>query len=93
MTKRFDRIDGFLGRIVFRGFGLLCAVTALGCGYAFWWQVTHRESGSSLVPAVLFGLAALGAGSAVPYCFSRKRTFAEALDAMEGGVGDQPRRR
>lgn len=86
------RVDGFLGRLVFRAVGTGCAIVALVCGYAAWWHVEHWNADQSLVPTILFSLAALGAASCVPYCFSRKRSFVEALDAMEGGVGNQPRR-
>jgi hypothetical protein len=93
MAKRLDRVDGFLGRLVFRAFGLLCALIALVCGYAAWWHAEHRVPDMSLVPTLLFGLAALAAASVIPYCFSRDRKFIEALDAMEGGGADLPRRR
>lgn len=86
-----DRVDGFLGRVLFRAFGLLCGIIALVCAYAAWWHIS-RGNPHSFVPPIMFGIAALGAAACVPYCFSRKRTLVEALDAMEGGVGDQPRR-
>ncbi len=91
MAGKLDRLDGFLGRLVFRAAGVACGIVALVCGYAAWWHIDHWSPGS-LVPTILFGVAALAAGSCVPYCFSRKRRFVEALDAMEGGTGDQPRR-
>jgi hypothetical protein len=93
MSDRLQRIDGFLGRLVFRGVGLGCAIVALVCAYAAWWHLEKRGDIGSVVPFILFSLAALGAASCVPYCFSRKRSFVEALDAMEGGVADQPRHR
>lgn len=91
-SERVQRVDGFLGRLVFRAFGFLCAVIAMATGYAAW---SHLAEGRphGWAPVIMFGIAALAAASVVPYCFSRKRSFAEALDAMEGGVGDQPRRR
>lgn len=91
MAQRMDRLDGFLGRLVFRAFGVLCGIVALVCGYAAWWHIERWDPGISLVPTILFSLAALAAASCVPYCFSRNRRFVEALDAMEGGVGDQHR--
>lgn len=93
MAGRFDRLDGFLGRLLFRFFGLLCAIVALVCAYAAWWHIKHWEPDISLVPTILFVLAVLAAASCVPFCFSRNRSFVEALDAMEGGIGDQHRRR
>lgn len=92
MSDRLQRVDAFLGRLVFRAVGAGCAIVALVCGYAAWWHLDNRGEIGSIVPFVLFALAAAGAASCVPYCFSRKRSFVEALDAMEGGVGDQPRR-
>jgi hypothetical protein len=93
VTQWHERLNGFLGRLLFRAAGLMCGVVALVCGYAAWWHIEHWDPKLSLVPTILFGIAALAAASCVPYCFSRKRTFVEALDAMEGGVGDQHRPR
>lgn len=91
MGGRIDRIDGFLGRLFFRAVGLLCLLIALGTAYAAWSHITgNRPYGWT--PVILFGLAAVAAASCVPYCFARNRTFGEALDAMEGGVGDTNRR-
>lgn len=92
MADRFQRIDGFLGRLVFRAVGAGCAIVAIVCGYAAWWHLDNRGEIGSVVPFLLFSLAAIAAASCVPYCFSRKRSFVEALDAMEGSVADQPRR-
>lgn len=93
MAKWVDRLDGFLGRLVYRAVGVFCALVALVSGYTAWWHFDHWDSDISRVPAILFSLVALAAASAIPFCFSRNRSFAEALDAMEGGVGDQHRRR
>jgi len=91
MAHWMDRLDGYLGRLVFRAAGLGCAIIALVCGYAAWWHVEHWDQDMSLVPTILFSIAALAAAATVPYCFSRKRRFVEALDAMEGGAGDTHR--
>lgn len=93
MRDRIGRIDGWLGRLFFRCVGLLCAAVALLSAYAVIWHLTHWNPAYSLWPAIMFSLVALAGLSVVPYCFSRKRTFGEALDAMEGGAGDQHRRR
>lgn len=93
MARWFERLDGFLGRLVYRLVGVGCLLVSAVCGYAAWWHFIHRGEISSSVPAVLFGLVALAAASCVPYCFSRNRSFGEALDAMEGGTGDTNRRR
>ena len=92
MAKRFDRIDKAVGRLVFRAVGCVSAVVALVCGYAAWWHVA-RGLPHSLVPPLMFAAVALAAAACVPYCFSRNRTLGEALDAMEGGVGDTYRDR
>jgi hypothetical protein len=87
MARTIGWLDRTLGRLVFRAVWLVCALVALICAYAAWSHIADWRD-YSLVPTILFGLAAVAAGSAVPYCFSRRRTFAEALDAMEGGAGD-----
>lgn len=93
MGQRFERLDGFLGRLFFRAVGLLCAIVALICAYTVWWHFNHWNPEYSLWPTIMFSLVAIAAISVVPYCFSRKRTFGEALDSMEGGAGDQHRGR
>ena len=66
---------------------------SLACAYAAWWHIENWGSEYSLVGTILFALAALGAASVIPYCFSRRRRFIEALDALESDVPDQyPRR-
>jgi hypothetical protein len=92
LGRWIDRLDGFLGRLIFRVVGLLCGIIALACGYAAWWHIEHWEADGSWLPAVLFGLATIGAASVIPFCFSRNRSLVEALDAMEDSVADQPRR-
>ena len=85
-SESVRRVDGLLGRLVFRAFGVLCAAAAAGAAYAAW---THVSSGRPYgwAPVILFGLIAVAFCSCVPYCFARRRTLAEALDAMEGGSG------
>lgn len=92
MGQRFDRIDGCLGRAVFRTFGLLCVIVAVACGIAVWQHTVLWQAGESPVPALLFSLGALASAACVPYRLSRKRSLGEAPDAMEGGAGDQNRR-
>ena len=93
MAQWMDRLDGFLGRMVFRFFGILCAIVAMVCAYAAWWHVENPIANHNWVPVLLFSVAALASSSCVPHCFARKRRFIEALDAMEGGIGDKHRRR
>ena len=91
MRRRFDRIDGWLGRLFFRAVGLLCAIVSLICVYAVWWHLTHWHPEYSLWPTIMFTLVAIAGASVLPHCFARKRTFGEALDAVEGGTGDTRR--
>lgn len=89
MAKRLDWLDRALGRLVFRVFGVAFAVVAFICLHAAFRHATDWYAGS-MAPAVIFGLIAVAFGSVVPYSFSRNRTLTEALDAMEGGIGDRP---
>lgn len=93
MAGRFDRIDGFLGRLFFRAVGTLCAIVALIAAYAVFWHFTHWNEEYSLIVVAMFSLVTIAGLSVVPYCFSRNRTFGEALDSMEGGTGASNRRR
>lgn len=91
MAQRFERLDQMLGRLIFRFFGMVFAGVSLVCLHAAYRYATDWYSGS-LAPALMFGLIAAAFGSVVPYCFSRRRTFTEALDAMESDVPDYERR-
>jgi hypothetical protein len=88
-----ERLDGFLGRLFFRALGLLCAIVALICTYAIFWHFTHWNAEYSLFVVIMFGLVVIAAAMILPYCFSRRRRFVEALDALESEVPDQPRPR
>lgn len=93
MAHWLDRVDGFIGRVIFRAVALLCGVIALICAYAAWWQVEHWDPRNGWLPVILFALAAVAAASVIPFCLSRKRRLVEALDAMESDVPDLSRRR
>ena len=81
------RVDGFLGRLLFRSVGLLCALVAAAAGYAAWSQYSAgRPYGWTSV--LLLALVAAAFGACVPYCFARNRTLAEALNAMEDSTPD-----
>ena len=92
MARWMDRLDGFLGRLFFRAVGLICAVVSAICIYTVWWHLNHWNPEYSLWPTIMFSLVALAGASVVPHCLSRRRTFGEALDTMEGGAGDRHRR-
>lgn len=83
MRGRLDRINSALGKLVFRALGSLCVIALLVSVYAIWWQVTHWNT-DSVVVIGMFAILVLGAAVAIPYCFSRQRSFTEVLDAMEG---------
>lgn len=93
MANRFERIDGFLGRLFFRAIGAVCAIVALIALYAVFWHFTHRNAEYSPIVVIMFSLVATMGLAVLPYCFSRKRSLGEALDAMEGGPGDTNKRR
>lgn len=84
-------VDGLLGRLVFRAIGLICAAIAVGTAYAAW---NHFSAGRPYgwTPVILFGLMAIASAIAAPFCFSRQRTFGEALNAMEDSTPDMTRR-
>ncbi len=90
MRQSLDRLNGFLGRLVFRAIGSLCAFIALACGYSVWWHLS-RGLPDSWAPPLMFGVVAAAAAACVPYCFSHGRTFVEVLDAMESDVPDLSR--
>ena len=92
MAGTFDRIDGFLGRLFFRSIGIVCAIVALVALYAIWWHFNHWNPEYSLIVVIMFGLVVIAAASVIPYCFSRKPRFIEALDALESEIPDQLRR-
>lgn len=90
-SETVGRVDGFLGRLFFRALGLVCLVVAVSTAYAAW---SHWSAGRPYgwVPVILFALAAIASAAAVPHCFSRQRTFGEALDGLEGNIADHRRR-
>ncbi|HKX92019.1 MAG TPA: hypothetical protein VJM15_06290 [Sphingomicrobium sp.] len=77
-----DRLDGALGRLLFRAIGSLFAIVAGICLYVAYRYATDWRLDSWL-PALMFMLIGAAFGSVVPYCFSRRRKLTEALDAME----------
>lgn len=85
------RVDGFLGRLLFRTLGLICVAIAIGTAYAAW---NHLSAGRPYgwTPVILFIVAAAAATVALPWCFSKRRTLGEALDAMEDSTPDMTRR-
>ena len=92
MGDHIQRLDKALGRLVYRTVGSVAVLLAGICAYAAWWHVA-RGMPNSWGPPLMFALAVIVIAAVVPYCFSRSRTFGEALDAMEGSAGDMKRRK
>ena len=80
----FERIDGFLGRLVFRFLGLVAAGITLAATYAAYQNLMNAEGAKSIVAFVMFGAGAAIAGFTTRYCFSGKRTFGDFIRAIEG---------
>lgn len=80
----FERIDGFLGRLVFRFLGLIAAGITLAAAYAAYQNLMSAEGAKSIVAFVMFGAGAAIAGFTTRYCFSGKRTFGDFVQAIEG---------
>ena len=81
MTPKSDRLDA-LGRLFFRALGTLCALAVLGClaGLAYvWTHWNERESPFAIALLLFAGSVFLWCAL---HCFSRKRTFEEALDSL-----------
>ena len=94
MRNALERINGLLGRLIFRAVGVGCALIAIACAYAAYWHVENRDQDYAVVGAILFALAAVAALAVMRFCFSAKRTLVEALDAMEDPAPNlTPRRR
>jgi len=85
--------NSFVGKLLFRALGTLCAIAAIGAGWLLWYAVSDWDPDTSLVGAILSGVFLIVAVWATLYCFSSKRTLIEALDVMEDTAGDLPRRR
>jgi hypothetical protein len=81
MGSRTGRLDA-LGRLFFGVLGTLSTLAVLGCvvGLAYDW--THWSDRESPAAIALFLVACGAFGWCALHCFSRKRTFEEALDAL-----------
>jgi hypothetical protein len=90
MANLFERIDGFLGRLVFRAIGCVTALITLAAVWAAFGSATPWEGGKSLAALLMFGAGAAIAGCLTRYCFSRERTFADFIAAVDGDDTDSP---
>jgi hypothetical protein len=94
MANVFQRIDGFMGRLVFRAIGCVTASITLGAGWAAFASAKPWEGGKSLAALLMFGAGAVIAGWVTRWCFSRERTFGDLVDALDGDDTDTaPERR
>jgi hypothetical protein len=84
-----NRVHGLL---FFRALGTLCLVAMAGAMWVGWYAWSNWEPQASPVGIALSAVFIAGIAWAAIHCFSPRRTLIEALDAMEGGAGDLPRR-
>jgi hypothetical protein len=93
MANVFARIDGFLGRLVFRAIGCVTALITLAALWAALGSARPWEGGKSIAALLMFGAGAVIAGYVTRYCFSRERTFGDFIDTVEGDEADTARYR
>jgi hypothetical protein len=79
-----DKIDGFLGRLVFRFLGLIAAGITLAAAYAAYQNLISADGAKSIVAFIMFAAGAVIAGFTARYCFSPERTFGDVIRAIEG---------
>ena len=91
MANVFARIDGFLGRLVFRAIGCVTALITLAALWAAFGSSRPWEGGKSIAALLMFGAGAVIAGYVTRYCFARKRTFGDFIDALDGDEADTVR--
>jgi hypothetical protein len=84
----FDKIDGFLGRMLFMALGILPALMAPFAAFVAVKSLLHWQGWQSFVSFALFGSGAVAAGWAAAYCFSRKRTLGDVISAAESDPSD-----
>jgi hypothetical protein len=90
MANMAQRIDGFLGRLVFRAIGCVTASITLAAVWAAFASATPWQGGKSFAALLMFGAGAVIAGCVTRWCFGRERTFGELIDAVEGDDADVP---
>ena len=94
MANVFARIDGFLGRLVWRAIGCVTAFITFAALWAAVGSATPWNGGSSIAALLMFGAGAVIAGWVTRWCFSRERTFGDFIAAVEGDDTDTvPERR
>jgi hypothetical protein len=92
MPSDNHRLDA-VGRLFFRGMGTLCALAALGCLAGLIWVWRNENGGEAIAAGAMFLVAGGLASWSAAHCFSRRRTFGEALDSLSGVPLDPSERR
>lgn len=91
-----ERIDGFLGRLVFRFLGLLATGMTIAAAYAAYQTLISGDGLKSIIAFLMFGAGAVIAAATARYCFSPRRTFGDFIQAIEGSDAEpgpaRPRR-
>ena len=88
MANFIARLDGFLGRLVFRVIGCVTAFITVAALWAAFDSARPWEGGKSFAALVMFGAGAVIAGCITRYCFSRERTFGDFIAAVDGDDSD-----
>jgi hypothetical protein len=91
MANVFERIDGFVGRLVFRAIGCVTALITFAALWAAFDSAKSWKGAGSLAALVMVGAGAVVAGCATRYCFSRERTFGDFIEAVDGDEADTAR--
>jgi hypothetical protein len=84
----FARIDGFLGRLVFRAIGCTTAFITLAAVWAAWDSATPWHGSTSLAALLMFGAGAVIAGFVTRWCFASERTFGDFVAVVGGDESD-----
>jgi hypothetical protein len=90
----FARIDGFLGRLVWRAIGCVTACITLAALWAAFGSATPWNGVRSLAALLMFGAGAVLAGWVTRWCFAPERTLGDLVAAIDGDETDTaPERR
>lgn len=88
MFAFFQWIDRVVGKIVYRGLGILAAIVCLFSAKALYRDITNYGPHTSLVGIALLVTVIIITALVIRYCFSSKRTLGEFIAASEGDGGD-----
>jgi hypothetical protein len=88
VANGFARVDGFLGRLVFRAIGCATAFVTLAAVWAAWDSATPWDGSTSLAALLMFGAGAVIAGFVTRWCFASERTFGDFMAVVGGDESD-----